>query len=84
MEQQKLFSQILTSAIEAKDLNVDKICFSDEAHFWLNGYVNKQNYRFWEMEQPFITQSKPLHPQSLTVWAAMSKHDIHFFLLKIM
>ncbi|QQP40003.1 Transposable element Tc3 transposase [Caligus rogercresseyi] len=29
-----------------------KIVFSDEAHFWLNGYVNKQNCRIWSDEQP--------------------------------
>ncbi|GFY10881.1 hypothetical protein TNCV_1124031 [Trichonephila clavipes] len=26
-----------------------RILFSDEAHFWLNGYVNKQNCRIWEL-----------------------------------
>ncbi|GFV60504.1 uncharacterized protein TNCV_3471391 [Trichonephila clavipes] len=24
-----------------------RIVFRDEAHFWLNGYVNKQNCRIW-------------------------------------
>ncbi|GFW56575.1 DUF4817 domain-containing protein [Trichonephila clavipes] len=32
-----------------------RILFSDEAHFWLNGYVNKQNCRIWK----------------LTVWCAL-------------
>ena len=27
-----------------------KIVFGDEAHFWLNGYINKPNYRFWSEE----------------------------------
>ena len=27
-----------------------KILFSDEAHFWLNGYINKQNCRIWSEE----------------------------------
>ena len=78
LEKRKLFCQI-SSTIETKDLNVDTIWFSDEAHFWLNSYVNKQNYRFRSTEQPFITQSKPVHFQHLTVWAATSSHDIHFF-----
>ncbi|GFX12347.1 putative DD41D transposase [Trichonephila clavipes] len=26
-----------------------RIFFSDEAHFWLNGYVNKQNCRIWRV-----------------------------------
>ncbi|GFW22413.1 uncharacterized protein TNCV_1431641 [Trichonephila clavipes] len=29
-----------------------RILFSDEAHFWLNGYVNKQNYSLWSEANP--------------------------------
>ncbi|GFS56819.1 hypothetical protein TNCV_2222301 [Trichonephila clavipes] len=29
-----------------------RILFSDEAHFWLNGYVNKQNCRLWSEANP--------------------------------
>ncbi|GFU61941.1 DUF4817 domain-containing protein [Trichonephila clavipes] len=29
-----------------------RILFSDEAHFWLNGYVNKQNCRIWSESNP--------------------------------
>ncbi|GFV24007.1 hypothetical protein TNCV_1316611 [Trichonephila clavipes] len=29
-----------------------RILFSDEAHFWLNGYVNKQNCRIWSVANP--------------------------------
>ena len=47
-----------------------KIFFSDEAHFQLNGYVNKQNCRIWGDENPHIVQEKPLHPQRVTVWCA--------------
>ena len=32
---------------DAGNLLCDEIILSDEAHFWLNGYVNKQNIRFW-------------------------------------
>ncbi|GFX88653.1 myelin regulatory factor [Trichonephila clavipes] len=30
-----------------------RILFSDEAHFWLNGYVNKQNCRIWSEANPY-------------------------------
>ncbi|GFV82151.1 HTH_Tnp_Tc3_2 domain-containing protein [Trichonephila clavipes] len=33
-----------------------RILFSDEAHFWLNGYVNKQNCRIWSEVSPGITK----------------------------
>ncbi|GFV87892.1 transposable element Tc3 transposase [Trichonephila clavipes] len=29
-----------------------RILFSDEVHFWLNGYVNKQNCRIWSEANP--------------------------------
>ncbi|GFV12898.1 putative transposable element, partial [Trichonephila clavipes] len=31
-----------------------RILFSDEAHFWLNGYVNKQNCRIWSGANPQV------------------------------
>ncbi|GFT11581.1 hypothetical protein TNCV_4356201 [Trichonephila clavipes] len=31
-----------------------RILFSDEAHFWLNGYVNKQNCRIWSETNPQV------------------------------
>ncbi|GFU75115.1 uncharacterized protein TNCV_2055581 [Trichonephila clavipes] len=33
-----------------------RILFSDEAHFWLNGYVNKQNCRIWSEANPQFQQ----------------------------
>ena len=48
-----------------------KIIFSDEAHFWLNGFVNKQNMRYWSKEQPGQLLETPLHPKKLTVWCGL-------------
>jgi len=48
-----------------------KILFSDEAHFWLNGYVNKQNCRIWSDENPREFVEEPLYPKKLTVWCAL-------------
>ncbi|GFU48406.1 transposable element Tc3 transposase [Trichonephila clavipes] len=44
---------------------------SDEAHFWLNGYVNKQNCRIWSEANPHVYVETPLHPEKLTVWCAL-------------
>ncbi|GFU70631.1 uncharacterized protein TNCV_641611 [Trichonephila clavipes] len=43
----------------------------DEAHFWLNGYVNKQNCRIWSEANPQVYVETPLHPEKLTVWGAL-------------
>ncbi|GFX40017.1 uncharacterized protein TNCV_2273011 [Trichonephila clavipes] len=44
---------------------------SDEAHFWLNGYGNKQNCRIWSEDNPQVYVETPLHPEKLTVWCAL-------------
>ncbi|GFU75763.1 putative transposable element [Trichonephila clavipes] len=48
-----------------------RILFSGEAHFWLNGYVNKQNCRIWSEANPQVYVETPLHPEKLTVWCAL-------------
>ncbi|GFX32088.1 uncharacterized protein TNCV_4099371 [Trichonephila clavipes] len=41
-----------------------RILFSNEAHFWLNGYVNKQNCRIWSEANPQVYVETPLHPEN--------------------
>ena len=41
------------------------ILFSDEAHFWLNGFVNKQNMRYWSATNPNVLLETLLHPQKV-------------------
>lgn len=59
--------------LEHHEIDADfskKIIFSDEAHFQLNGYVNKQNCRIWGAENPRVILEKPMHPPRVTVWCA--------------
>ncbi|GFY08425.1 transposable element Tc3 transposase [Trichonephila clavipes] len=49
----------------------NRILLSDEAHFWFNGYVNKQNSRIWSEANPQVYVETPLHPEKLTVWCAL-------------
>ncbi|GFY25754.1 uncharacterized protein TNCV_1915041 [Trichonephila clavipes] len=53
-----------------------RILFSDEAHFWLNGYVNKQNCRIWSEANPQVYVETPLHPEKLTVWCVLWAGEI--------
>jgi hypothetical protein len=61
------FANKIVEMVESKELDPRKIIFSDEAHFQLNGYVNKQNYRIWGTENPHFAVVRPLHPKKLTV-----------------
>lgn len=52
------------------------ILFSDEAHFHIGGYVNKQNMRYWNPSNPRERHQKSLHCPKTTVWCAISAHGI--------
>lgn len=54
----------------------DVIWFSYEAHFTLDGHVNKQNMRFWGISKPDLYAERPLHSQKVTVWAALGSTGI--------
>ncbi|GFV96022.1 hypothetical protein TNCV_2096901 [Trichonephila clavipes] len=41
-----------------------RILFSDEAHFWLNGHVNKQKCRIWSEANPQVYVKTALHPKN--------------------
>ncbi|CAI6366289.1 unnamed protein product [Macrosiphum euphorbiae] len=45
-----------------------KIIFSDEAHFHMSGFVNKQNCRLWGTENPQQIEQRQMHPERVTVW----------------
>ncbi|KAJ8923909.1 hypothetical protein NQ315_006685 [Exocentrus adspersus] len=50
----------------------------DEPTFYLNGVVNRHNYRFWSQENPHWTcESQTQHPQKVNVWAVASTESYH-------
>ena len=53
-----------------------KIIFSDEAHFDPGAYVNKQNCRIWDTENPHAYIKKPTHPKRVTVLCGFWSRDI--------
>jgi hypothetical protein len=40
---------------------------SDEPHFHLSGFVNNQNFRYWENENVIQIHHKPLHSEGYCV-----------------
>ncbi|XP_011859579.1 PREDICTED: uncharacterized protein LOC105557057 [Vollenhovia emeryi] len=69
--QRRTFARWALEKLDEDPLFYRKIVFSDEAHFWLNGYVNKQNCRFWSESNPHEVLETPLHPERCTVWCGI-------------
>jgi hypothetical protein len=55
---------------------VNNLMMSDEAHFHLSGFVNKQNFRYWSATNPIELHERPLHSSKVTVWCAISSFVI--------
>lgn len=54
-----------------------RICFSDEATFFLNGNVNKHNCRYWSQENPHeFREAHTQKPQKVNVWAGILANKI--------
>jgi hypothetical protein len=55
---------------------------SDEAHFQVPGYVNKQNCRAWAPNNPHELHQSPLQSAKVTVCCEVYSHGVigpHFF-----
>ena len=59
------------------------ILFSDEAHYDLGGYVNKQNCNIWGTENPHVYIEKPKHPKRILVRILVQRHNWAIFLRKM-
>jgi hypothetical protein len=56
-------------------INVNNFFMSDEAHFHISGYVNKQNCIYWASENRRQLHERPLQ-QKVTVWCAVSTRGV--------
>lgn len=65
------FCQRMMAILEENENAV--LLMSDEAHFHLDGSVNKHNCRFWCSDNPQILQERPLHSARVTVWCAVGE-----------
>ena len=77
-DQEKRFqmSTWFNEMMENDEHRVGKIWFSDEAHFHLDGSVNRQNCRIWVTEPPNFVTTKSLNSRKCTAWCALSSHGI--------
>ena len=51
---------------------LNNLFMSDEAHFHLNGFTNKYNFRYWSHTNPTALHERPLHCEKVTLRCAVS------------
>ena len=76
MEQHLKFGKTIFEMIDNDQFDFIMLWCSDEAHFQLDGYVNRQNWRIWGTKNPHFSIEKTLHPEQETVWCALSNRGI--------
>lgn len=63
------FCEVMTQTIARNPSYLRNICFSDECTFYLNGFVNRQNVRYWCDENPHVfREGHTQFQQKLNVW----------------
>jgi len=66
--QRRVFADWVLEQLEVNPNFAKQIIFSDEAHFWMNGYVNKQNCRIWDDTNPHEIHQLQMHLEKVIVW----------------
>uniref|UniRef100_A0AC34GUD2 Transposase n=1 Tax=Panagrolaimus sp. ES5 TaxID=591445 RepID=A0AC34GUD2_9BILA len=66
------FAQEHSAFLAAQPDHLERIWWSDEANFHVNGAVNKHDFRYWSPTNPNFHREKALHSPKVVVWAAMS------------
>lgn len=66
------FCEELMNRCNAEPNFIKRVVFSDEATFYLNGTVNRQNCRYWAPTNPhWMMEAHTQFPQKLNVWAGI-------------
>lgn len=73
-----LFCRTALARLELDPHWFDDIWWTDEAHFFLCGHVNKKNLVFWGQKNnpPQEVAERPLHSEKVTAWCALSKRGV--------
>jgi hypothetical protein len=58
--------------LEQEEDIIERILWTDEAHFHLDGALNTRNCIIWSGENPQASVTHSLHPQRVTVWCGFS------------
>ena len=75
-EQRVTFCNWATSKLNDDPSWLDKILFSDECTFNINGRVNRQIVRFWGTEKPHVVVERSQNSPKVNVWVGMTSRFV--------
>ena len=55
------FTMKFGAILQENDNVLNNLFMSEEAHFHLNGTINKQNFQYWSHTNPMALHERPLH-----------------------
>jgi hypothetical protein len=65
MENRRIFTEEFLEILNEEDV-INIVLMADEAHFYLPGSGNKQNFRNWAAENPHQLHQRALHSEKVT------------------
>jgi len=76
------FCEFFLDMVDEDESLLDRVYWSDEASFKLNGHINRHNCVYWAEENPHVTIDREVNLLGVNVWCAISSQGIigpHFF-----
>ena len=70
------FCKLMLKKFNAEPDFIDKIIWSDESMFKLNGHINGHNCIYWSDVNPKVTMQHELNLPEVTVWCSISSAGI--------
>lgn len=71
------FCEEMSQKITEDPYLLQNICFSDESTFFLNGFVNKHNCRYWDNTNPLVfREDHTQFPEKINVWAGILGNEV--------
>ena len=71
MPRQKKFAVNLLQRISEDGAFLKRVCFSDEATFYVSGKLNKHNVRIWGSENPHASRELQRDRPKVNVWCVI-------------
>jgi hypothetical protein len=68
------FSNDILNLIDEDNDFLQRVCFSDEATFHVNGTVNRHNFHIWGSENPNVLRERIRDSPNINVWCGLM-HD---------